>query len=396
MAISSNSILSPRKRGKFSEKAAVEGPQQGLPLSFRLAQDQWSQTKLNEIHRFSRQIFDSNSLESLLQSIVQETTTILEVDISRVLLLQPDGYWNCEATFPDNFVPGKGSSQPEPELAQFIYQQVAQKKSPTILQRGSSFWITLEHHKPFTSRSSCLCLVPLTFGNETLGLLVLGLIGKNKPSTFEEEKSQLATFLAEQAAGSIYRIKMANRLQENQSETVLALSKTIQIRDDPTGGHSTRMTALAEQMAAACRCTVEEIQTVRRAGLLHDIGKIGIPDEILHRSGPLSDEEWTIVRHHPDIGAEIVLMVSNLAQVAELIRSHHERYDGKGYPRGLSGEQIPLGARILTVVDAYTAMTDGRAYRHAISHGEAIAEIKRCSGSHFDPWVVEMFLNLFH
>ena len=331
-----------------------------------------------------------------MQCIVQETTTILEVDISQVLLLQPDGSWICEATFPDYSMPAKGIRQPAPELAKFIYQQVAQKKSPTVLRRGSSFWITLEHQKPFTSRSSCLCLVPLTFGSESLGLLVLGLIGKNKPSTFEEEKSQLAVFLAEQAAGSIYRIKMTKRLQENQSETVLALSKTIQIRDDPTGGHSTRMTALAEQMAAACRCTDKEIQTSRRAGLLHDIGKIGIPDEILRRAGPLSDEEWTFIRRHPDIGADIVLKVSNLALVAELIRSHHERYDGKGYPRGLNGEQIPLGARILAVVDAYTVMTDGRAYRPAISHSEAIAEIKRCSGTHFDPWVVEMFLNLFH
>jgi putative nucleotidyltransferase with HDIG domain len=396
MAISSNACLSPRKRGKFSEKAAVDSPQQALPPSFRHVKDQWSQTKLNEIYRFSRQIFDSDSLESLLQCIVQETTTILEVDISQVLLLQPDGSWICEATFSDYSTPGKGHSHPEPELAKFIYQQVAQKKSPTILRRGSAFWITLEHQKPFTSRSSCLCLVPLTFGSESLGLLVLGLIGKNKPSTFEEEKSQLAAFLGEQAAGSIYRIKMANRLQENQSETVLALSKTIQIRDDPTGGHSTRMTVLAEQMAAACRFTDEEIQTVCRAGLLHDIGKIGIPDEILRRAGPLSDEEWDLIRRHPDIGADIVLKVSNLALVAELIRSHHERFDGKGYPRGLSGEQIPLGARILTVVDAYTVMTDGRAYRPAISHGEAIVEIKHCSGSHFDPWVVEMFLNLFH
>jgi putative nucleotidyltransferase with HDIG domain len=152
---------------------------------------------------------------------------------------------------------------------------------------------------------------------------------------------------------------------------------------------------LAERTAATLHCTEEEIQTIRRAGLLHDIGKISIPEEILHRPGPLAEEEWALIRRHPDVGAEIVLMVSNLAEVAELVRSHHERYDGKGYPRGLKGEDIPLGGRILAITDAYTTLTDGRAYREAISHNEAITELKRCSGSHFDPQVVEAFLSLF-
>jgi len=129
--------------------------------------------------------------------------------------------------------------------------------------------------------------------------------------------------------------------------------------------------------------------------MLHDIGKVGIPDDILRRPGPLNNSEWALIQRHPDVGADIVIMVSNLSQVAELIRTHHERFDGKGYPRSLRGSQIPLGGRILAVADAYTAMTDGRVYRAPVSHADAIAELKRCAGTHFDPRVVDAFISLF-
>lgn len=350
---------------------------------------------MGEIYRFSRQMMAANSLDTLLKDIAHQAVDILQVSFCRLLLSTKEGKWSCEAVFPDAHHGENKPRHPESPQAQHIYQLCSRKNSPTVLSRGNKLWAALENKTPYVDRTSTLYLMPLAFSNDTLGMMVLGQHGSDGAAAFDEEKSNLITFIAEQAAGAIYRAKVSDRLHVSQTETVLALSKAIETRDDCTGSHSTRMTTLAERIAAACHCTDEEIRTIRWAGMLHDIGKIGIPDEVLRRPGPLDEAEWAIVRQHPDVGAEIVLMVSNLAPVAELIRAHHERYDGKGYPRNLLGEEIPLGARILTVCDAYTAMTDQRSYRQAITHEEALAELKRCAGSHFDPRVVEAFLSLY-
>ena len=350
---------------------------------------------MGEIYQFSRQMMAVNSLDVLLKDIAHEAVNILQVSFCRLLLITKEGAWRCESVFPDTHRRDDKTRHPVPLQAQHIYQLCARKNSPTVLLRGNKLWAALENKTPYINRTSSLCLMPLAFSNDTLGMMVLGQYGSDGAAAFDEEKNNLITFIADQAAGAIYRAKVADRLHVTQTETVLALSKAIETRDDCTGSHSTRMTTLAERIAAACHCSDEEIRTIRWAGMLHDIGKIGIPDEVLRRPGPLDEAEWAIIRRHPDVGADIVLMVSNLAPVAELIRAHHERYDGNGYPRNLSGEEIPLGARILTVCDAYTAMTDERSYRLAISHEEALAELKRCAGTHFDPRVVEAFLSLY-
>jgi len=150
----------------------------------------------------------------------------------------------------------------------------------------------------------------------------------------------------------------------------------------------------AQAVARALACSEEEVQRVYWGALLHDIGKIGVPDEILRKAGPLTDEEWELMKRHPELGAEIVAPVENLVDVAPIIRSHQEKYDGSGYPDGLRGEEIPLGARILAVVDAYGAMTDERVYRKARSPEDAVAELRRCAGTHFDPEIVEVFLDV--
>jgi HD-GYP domain-containing protein (c-di-GMP phosphodiesterase class II) len=140
--------------------------------------------------------------------------------------------------------------------------------------------------------------------------------------------------------------------------------------------------------------TARELQDLRYGAILHDIGKIGVPDAILRKPGKLDTDEWKLMRQHPDIGSRILAPVPQLAGAARIVRHHHERYDGKGYPDGLAGEAIPLGARILTVVDSFSAITDARVYKAARSEVEALAELKKHAGTQFDPRVVEVFRRL--
>jgi len=179
-------------------------------------------------------------------------------------------------------------------------------------------------------------------------------------------------------------------------QTVLALAKVMESRDPDTGNHSRKVTAIALRLARKLNCSTAEEQAIRWAAMLHDIGKVGIRDDILKKKGTLEKNEWELMRRHPEIGADIVRMASNLNFVATLIQAHHERYDGTGYPYGLKREMIPLGARILAVADAYSAMTDqAHNYREALSLEEAMTEMRQCAGTQFDPRVVEAFISLF-
>jgi HD-GYP domain-containing protein (c-di-GMP phosphodiesterase class II) len=174
-----------------------------------------------------------------------------------------------------------------------------------------------------------------------------------------------------------------------------ALIAAASARDIGTNAHAHRIVQLAEATACKLQRPEDELHLIRLGALLHDIGKIGIPDAILHKRGPLTEEEWSIMRSHPVIGRLILQQVGGIFEyLAAIIVAHHERWDGKGYPFGLAGEDIPMNARILSVVDSYDAMTSVRPYRKPISASEARAELKRCAGSQFDPAVVEAFLGM--
>jgi putative nucleotidyltransferase with HDIG domain len=174
--------------------------------------------------------------------------------------------------------------------------------------------------------------------------------------------------------------------------TLAALSSALDVRDTETEGHARRVVRYMELIAEVMKVPVEQHATLRRGALLHDIGKIGVPDHILRKPGPLTENEWTTMRLHPDLGAKIIAHVPFLEEVAVIIRAHHERWDGNGYPVGTAGEAIPLGARIFAVADSFDAMTSDRPYRRGRQLDEALAEVERCSGSQFDPQVVTAFL----
>jgi diguanylate cyclase (GGDEF)-like protein len=156
--------------------------------------------------------------------------------------------------------------------------------------------------------------------------------------------------------------------------------------------HSSKVAGLTEAVARRLRMGAQEVAETMRAAELHDIGKVAIPEDVLHNPKPLNDEEWEIMRRHPSIGAHVLSAAPALAKVAEIVRASHERFDGAGYPLGLAGEQIPLGARIVFVCDSFDAMTSDRPYGQAKSEEEALAELARGSGTQFDPMVVEAFM----
>ncbi|MDQ6662112.1 MAG: diguanylate cyclase, partial [Chloroflexota bacterium] len=175
---------------------------------------------------------------------------------------------------------------------------------------------------------------------------------------------------------------------------VQALTAAASAHDQGTNEHAHRMVWFAEATARQLNRPDDEIRLLRLAALLHDIGKIGIPDTILHKPGPLTDEEWDIMRRHPQIGRKILEQAGGILQhLAHIVVAHHERWDGRGYPAGLSEEAIPMGARILSVVDSYDVMTSRRAYRKkTFSIEEARTELQRCAGTQYDPLVVEGFV----
>lgn len=176
--------------------------------------------------------------------------------------------------------------------------------------------------------------------------------------------------------------------------TVMALANSLEAKDPYTVGHSQRVAALAERVARTLGLPEREIQYIRMAGLLHDIGKIGISEAVINKPGPLTPSEYAHIQTHPLISERILVPVAELNGALRMIRNHHERWDGSGYPDGLKELQIPLGARILTIADAYDAMTSQRPYRPALPREVALLEIEKGAGSHFDPSLSRVFLEM--
>ena len=183
----------------------------------------------------------------------------------------------------------------------------------------------------------------------------------------------------------------------HRRDAVEALAVALLERDRYTGEHSESVVDMAGNVARALGLSEAQVEDVRSAALLHDIGKVGIPDAILNKPGPLTDEERAVMAEHPVIGERILRSIGGFSQVAAIVRHEHERYDGKGYPDGISGDEIPIGSRIILACDAYHAMTSDRPYRARMSHADAFAELARCAGSQFDPDVTAALVaHLYH
>jgi putative nucleotidyltransferase with HDIG domain len=184
------------------------------------------------------------------------------------------------------------------------------------------------------------------------------------------------------------------QLEQSYDDTLEALGSALDLKDAETEGHCQRVTAFTISIAKAVPVPLPYLPVLARAAFLHDIGKMAIPDSILRKPGPLDNDEKTIMRTHCEIGYNMLTKIPFLRDAAEIVLAHQEFFDGTGYPRQLRGEQIPLGARIFSLADAMDAMISDRPYRKALPLSHAREEIRRCSGTQFDPKIVEVFLSI--
>lgn len=278
---------------------------------------------------------------------------------------------------------------PRPDQKNWFYlslfeaaRSIMLKKEEIINLEKAIFWTTMIPEN--------LAALPLFRTEGVFGAIILS----NLEEQLFREDLNLLQIMAGQVAIALERVRMYNNLEENYLATIKALASSIEAKDPYTRGHSERVTKLSLLIGELMGLSSNELLNLKYGGLLHDIGKIGVSELILNKPGSLSEQEFDVIQKHPVIGADIVAPVSFLQGTLPLIRHHHERYDGSGYPDHIASKELPLSVRILTICDAFDAMTSDRPYRKALPISLCATELKNKAGSQFDPEIVTVFTNL--
>ena len=244
-----------------------------------------------------------------------------------------------------------------------------------------------------TSRINGLISIPFNIRNEPFGVLLVAEKEGEKP--FDEEDEFILRFLAKRAAQNIENIALYDNLMQSLMASLMSLVSAIEAKDPCTQQHSSRVTEYALKIARRIGCGHDDLQRIESTAPLHDIGKIGVSDSILNKPDRLTEEEFEHIKAHPVIGVNIVSPLGLDSSEVAIIRNHHERWDGAGYPDGLSGKEIPKLSGILAVADSFDAMNSNRAYRKALPFSTCLQKLKENSGTQFDPEVVEASLSVF-
>lgn len=351
--------------------------------------------RLNALHSIDIAISGSVDLRTNLGILLDHVLSVMEVDAADILLAHPQS--------PSlDFLAGRGFRTRRLELAyvslggnmagRAALQQKTMRHYGKFNPETDERLASLSASEGFVSYIG----VPLFAKGQLKG--VLEIHHRSRLETDNRWEDFLVT-LAGQAAIAIDISQLFTSLQRSNVELAMAYDATIEgwshaldLRDKETEGHTQRVTSLTVELAHTIGISGAEIVQIRRGALLHDIGKMGVPDHILLKPGKLTDEEWEKMRLHPVFAYELLSPINFLRGALDIPYCHHEKWDGTGYPRGLKGEEIPLSARIFAVVDVWDALTNDRPYRQAWSKEKALAYIREQSGAHFDPKVVEMFL----
>lgn len=238
---------------------------------------------------------------------------------------------------------------------------------------------------------SVLC-APIETPDRTIGVIYVDTVAQSE--VFMKHDLELLVAIGKQAGIAIQRVQLSDHLRNMLRGTVRALAAAIEAKDDYTRGHSERVTAYSLQIGSKMQVNPPQMQVLELAGFLHDVGKIGVPENILRKAGPLTQEEYEIVKQHARLGANIVRNIEGADEIAEAVLHHHERWDGKGYPDALSQNHVGILARILSVADAFDAMSSRRPYRDKLAREKVLNTLRESAGTQFDPTVVEAFLRV--
>lgn len=344
-----------------------------------------SKDRLKGLSILSQSLLGAASIEKIIDLASVLIPEMLQIDTCRILLPADDGRFH----FHDKM----GDLTHELELLLEL-----DSGNPTLFPPRKPFVGVAEERwlKALgLSGNDSYHLIPLWFNGAMTGALLLIKYNTVTADAFRHENEFLLKLVANELGNAIHRTQLNEKLTNSSLEIVLALSKTLETRDPYIGTHSRELAVYSEKVARQLGLSEMETRELCWAALLHDIGKVGIEDQVLHKPGPLTPEEWEIMKTHAAIGAHIVKGITGFERIATIILAHHERMDGRGYPHGLKGNEIPLGSRIIAVVDSYSAMTEGRIYRLPRTHAGAVSELRRFSGEMYDPKVVEVFLQLF-
>lgn len=346
---------------------------------------------LKELLEFSKIINSSLEIEEIRKKAALAAIKLVNCEAGSLLLFDEDS----EELYFDVALGEKAEKVKTIKLkkGQGIAGWVAKHKEAVIIndvQNDFRFYKGADEKSGFKTKTM-ICL-PVMMKDKVLG--VMQAINK-KNSLFNEYDLELLRALASQIAVAIENARLYEELKETFYSIVLALADTIEKRDPYTGGHTKRVMDYSIAIGVEMELSKKEIEKLRLAAILHDIGKIGIRDEILLKKEKLSHEEFKIIQNHTIYGAEILHYVKQLKDIIPGVKYHHEEFSGSGYPDRLKGNEIPLIARIIAVADTFDAMTTDRPYRKALSVDEAMKELKDKAGKQFDPQVVDAFQKVY-
>jgi PAS domain S-box-containing protein len=354
--------------------------------------------RLNALHIIDKAITTNTRLELTLDVVLDQVTKQLDIDAARVMLYQPSTL-TLETAKAIGFKQSDLAMRPC-RIGIGLSGQVAAERQtiliPDIMADGSQIFNNDSNSIINNEFFQAYFGAPLISKGQIIGILELF---NRTPINVNHEWVNFFEALARQATIAVDEATLFEDLERTNIELTLAYDTTLEgwaraleLRDYETKGHSQRVTDLTVQLARALNVTEQEIGQIRRGALLHDIGKMGIPDHILHKPGPLTSEEWEIMQKHPIYAFEMLSRISYLRPALDIPYYHHEKWDGSGYPFGLKGTQIPLPARIFAIVDVWDALASDRPYRKAWTKDRITSYMLENSGTHFDPNLVAIFL----
>jgi putative nucleotidyltransferase with HDIG domain len=348
-----------------------------------------SHSALEILYRADKILRDIEDIKQLLEDFMDMIMEVIPASRGYIFLI------NKNSGMPAPYVrraPREVGEDTQIVVSQTILKTAVEKKE-SILSHDALVDERFIHSRSVVNQKvrSAMC-APLVNRTKVHGIIYVD--STDKSNLFTRNDLSLLSAMALKAGIALDNARLYDDLRNLLYNTVETLIRAIQAKDKYTSGHSTRVSRYGLMIAERLGLTIKEKHHLYLASMLHDIGKIGVPDDLLNRPGKLTSEEIARVREHVSLGASMLKSLGEMHPIVPLILHHHEAFDGSGYPDGLKGEQIPLISRIIAVADTFDAMTSDRSYRKARSHEEAIEELKRFSGKSFDPKVVEVFLEL--